>query len=168
MADAREAVNRLLWRIAGVGLLLLVFSSMRGNCLGPIGGISKDGEVRTELIDPCVGAHWLLLRDPVHPGWPGRLMLVDAGKTGKSTHESKAAVPVVIRVGEFVTVQQNTELLHARFEAVALDAGRVGERIRVQLRAKTAVAPGFAGSVIAVVATGPGETSWRAVEQNRQ
>lgn len=168
MPGARRAVNRLLWRITGASLLLLFFSPVRGNCLGPVAGISKDGEVRTELIDPCVGVHWRLLRDPAHPEWPGRLMLVDASETSESTHESKIAAPLVIRVGELVTVRQDTELLHARFEAVALDAGKVGQRIRVRLRAKAAVVPDFAGRVIAVVATGPGETSWQVVEQNRQ
>jgi hypothetical protein len=35
---------------------------------------SSSGNVMREIDDPHTGEHWLLLRDPSHPGGPGRLV----------------------------------------------------------------------------------------------
>jgi flagella basal body P-ring formation protein FlgA len=71
----------------------------------------------------------------------------------------------VIRAGDRVTVDQETQVLHARFQAVALESAAVGQRMKVRLGTGTHSAQGLDGTVIAVLATAAGQAQWLTVER---
>lgn len=105
-----------------------------------VGGLQ--GEVVREIDDPECGDHWLLLRDESDPGGPGRLVLVQALSGGtrlKVAHASATevlAVPQkpVIRAGDRLVIEQETPLVSARLEAVALGPAAVGKLVRARLK----------------------------------
>ena len=142
-----------------------------------------------QLIDPCLGSHWQMVLNPAHPGWPGRLVLLDPkdrnsirhnDHTGERASEemeaavqspglleenqsvSKLASPVTIRIGDHVTVDQQSEVMQARFQAVALESAGVGQRLLVRLNA--GANSQRSGPVIPVLATGAGRAKWLAAE----
>jgi hypothetical protein len=148
---------------------------------GDEGGGRLRGEFRKEITDPCLDQHWRLVVDPGHPSWPGRLILVNQNaQIGKQTgnrpqtrldHAGLASSgpdiqSMAIRAGDHVTVDQDSGVLNARFEAVALESAGAGERLRVRL----IVADGgrqdlnpnrtAPGPVIPVTATGSGLVQW--------
>jgi hypothetical protein len=69
------------------------------------------GELVREIGDPHTGDRWLLMRDPRHPGGPGLLLLVAAGRTGLRQAAQGAQTPVpLIHAGDRVTVEEHTRL----------------------------------------------------------
>jgi hypothetical protein len=158
----------------------------RSRALPPSLTVRAQGELRREFFDPCLGSRWHLVTNPEHPEWPGRLVLVEAGGLGvdrsiaeHAFHATEAPttvlrsgeIPVdsgipaiVIRAGERVTVDQQTQVLHARFQAIALESAIAGQRMRVRLGAGTHSARGLDGVVIPVLATAPGQARWLAGE----
>jgi len=136
------------------------------------------GELRRQIADPCLRQHWQLLIDRSHPSWPGRLFLVNQNGKASVDHGqsapgvSKTSGPVsemqsmLILAGDRVTVVQDSEILRARFEGVALDSAGVGERLRVRLIVSDSRRRGLnpesldPGPVISVVAKGIGLTQW--------
>ncbi len=86
--------------------------------------------------------------------WPGETQI----------DPSSPALPRVIRAGDTVTVDQQTPLLRARFQAVALESAAVGQRMHVRLGDGTHSARALDGAVIAVIATAAGQTQWLAGE----
>lgn len=100
-----------------------------------------DANIVREIDDPHTGSRWLLERDESRPGGPGRLVL--AGGSARSREQSRAqsaepgrvsaaAVPV-IRAGDRLIVEENTPLVEARFEAIALSPASAGAPLRVRL-----------------------------------
>jgi hypothetical protein len=73
-------------------------------------------------------------------------------------------LPLVIRAGDTVTVDQQTPLLRAHFQAVALESAAAGHRMRVRLGDGTRSVRGLDGTVIAVIATAAGQTQWLSGE----
>jgi hypothetical protein len=163
---------------------------------GETGGQFRDrvrGEVRREITDPCLGQHWQLVVDSGHPGWPARMVLLN--QNGKqlvnrvrkgSSHAGPAGLEqagleqagsvsdmqsMVIRAGDRVTVDQDSDVLRARFEAVALESAGRGEMLRVRLIVAANRLQGLnskltaPGPVIAVVATGIGLARWNRAGQ---
>jgi hypothetical protein len=146
------------------------------------------GEVRKEITDPCLGQRWQLVVDASHPGWPARMTLLNpngqrpgnhvragSSRSGRTSLDQADLVSgvesMIIRVGDRVTVDQDSDILRARFEAVALDSAGRGERLRVRLivaanrlqgQNSELTAP---GPVIAVVATGIGLARWSGTGQ---
>jgi hypothetical protein len=139
------------------------------------------GEIRREIADPCLGFHWRLIVDPAGQGRPGRLVLLDqngttAGGSASSAHTvlaPAASAPesalVIIRAGEHVVVDQDTGVVRARLNAIALESAAFGQRLRVRL----IVGPGLPrnglsrnaeltapGPVVSALATGVGEARW--------
>jgi hypothetical protein len=142
-----------------------------------------------ETEDPCLGQHWRLLVDSIHPERPGHWYLMfteeskamqpdltdpfihsrpssrlfptapsDALLRPQSARATRvAAQPIVIRVGDPVTVDQSSPVLQARFLAVALERAVVGQRLRVRLRVPRAEGVGV---VVSVIAVGTGRASW--------
>jgi len=136
---------------AGSGPRVLVSSS--GAASAPA---QMDGEVVREIDDPHTGDRWLLVRDRSHPGGPGRLVLVAGVRIG--ARRDRAAVepsPVelrpVIRAGERLIVEENTPVVEARLEAVALGPAVIGSPLDVRLR--------IGGRVVRAVALAPGRAS---------
>jgi hypothetical protein len=180
-----------------IGLLPLVvlpaFSLPPG--ISPGAAERPAGEFRREILDPCLGSRWQLVTDPAHPEWPGRLVLVEppvslpsapAAPSGAlravalpaaipasfqplslAPSPTSPPAPFAIRAGDRLTVDQQTSVLHARLQAIALESARAGQTTRVRLAAGTHSARGWDGTVIAVVVTAPGQASWLASEGGR-
>ena len=130
---------------------------------GPEAGAhAGSGEVVRAIDDPYTGNHWLLERDPNHPGGPGRLVLLprttsadghnDESKDGKAPGvtlaAALAALTPVIRSGDRLVVEETTAVVEARLEAVALGPAVQGADFEVRLQ--------IGGKVVRAVALGPG------------
>lgn len=122
------------------------------------------GAVVREIDDPHTGDRWLLVRDPSHPGAPGRMVLV-AGAEGPAGRKAPGAglattawptkhiAPIpVIRAGDRLVVEQSTPLIEARLEAVALGTAAVGAPLNVRLA--------IGGNVVPAIALGPGRAAF--------
>lgn len=134
------------------------------------------GEIRREIADPCLGLHWRLIADPAGQGRPGRMVLLDqngatayGSVSGGHTMLAPAAstldsVSVIIRAGDHVVVDQDTGVVRARLNAIALESAASGQRLRVRL----IVGPGPSknaeltapGPVVSALATAAGEVRW--------
>lgn len=115
-----------------------------------------------EIDDPNGGARWLLLDGNLHPGGPGWLVAIrngDVVKTGANEAIVEPPLPVIVRGGERVIVEQQTKELQARFEAVALGPARSGEVLDVRLRIN--------GRKMRVVALAPGRVLLRSFAEQR-
>ena len=118
------------------------------------------GAVIREIDDPRNGDCWLLVRDPSHPGGPGRLVLAAVagvqsrrGRTAKQrllAAEHRALTPV-IRGGDRLIVEEKTAVVEARLEAVALGPAVAGAPLQVRLA--------IGGKVVRAVALAPGRAS---------
>jgi len=125
---------------------------------------SLSGAVVREIDDPHTGDRWLLVRDPNHPGAPGRMVLVagavrPAGRKAPGAGSAIAAwltrrippIPV-IRAGDRLVVEQSTPVIEARLEAVALGPAAVGAPLNVRLA--------IGGNVVPAIALGPGRAAF--------
>jgi hypothetical protein len=134
------------------------------------GTIVVQGQVHRELIDPCLGLHWQRVINPVHPEWPERLIpmgevLVDPIRSQRVAATGDARVPdarpaFVIHVGEHIAVEQQTAVMYAKLQAVALESGTVGQRLRVRLNVGKDGSMSMNGPVIVVVAAAKGLARW--------
>jgi len=135
------------------------------------------GTTRPDIVDPCLGFRWRLIVDPSYPSRPGRLVRLDQNNRddrsrGLSAHDlslretaaATSVLPLVIRAGARVVVDQETGAVRARLNAVALESAALGHRLRVRLvlgpgmgRNAEATSP---GPVISVSATAAGVVSW--------
>ena len=108
-----------------------------------------------ESDDPTTGDRWLLLRDSSHPGGPGRWVLSSPGPGSAGTRQpgiAPAAPSPVIRPGDRLIVEQNSALIRARLEAVALGSAVPGSILNVRLQ--------IGGGVFRAVALGPGRAAF--------
>jgi hypothetical protein len=134
------------------------------------------GEVVREIDDPHTGARWLLMRDSSHPGGPGRMVLAFAPRDqalSKFDGEMRIGVkndlqPLlagsapaqpVIRAGDRLTVEENTAVVEARLEAVALNPAAIGSPLNVRLA--------IGGRVVRVVAVAAGRAALLAETEAR-
>lgn len=121
------------------------------------------GEVVRAIDDPSTGNYWLLERDPRHPAGPGRLVLAPAAAVGaRPFRQSEAArkagelqrpeavvrMTQVIHAGDRLVVEENTPVVTARLEAVALGPAVAGAVFEVRLQ--------IGGRAVRAVALGPG------------
>jgi hypothetical protein len=53
--------------------------------------VSAPGPIIREIDDPSAGRRWLLVRDPAHPGGPGRLLLVSGSRAAAPMPRSRVA-----------------------------------------------------------------------------
>jgi hypothetical protein len=121
------------------------------------------GQVVREIDDPHLGSRWLLYRDPTHPGGPGRLVQagqvyarpVQAGKAAPGEGPAAGSAPLtgkldrpVIHAGDRVILEEDTPVVEARLEAVALNPALAGSPLRVRLR--------IGGKVVAATALATG------------
>jgi hypothetical protein len=114
---------------------------------------SVPGEGVREIDDPHTGARWLLMRDSSHPGGPGRMVQVKS--VGDPVLQNKTAVEPhrvelrpVLHAGERLIVEEDTPLVEARLEAVALGPADLGSALDVRLK--------IGGKVVRAVALAPG------------
>jgi len=110
------------------------------------------GEVVREIDDPHSGDRWLLERNPDHPGGPGLLFLLASGsnllRQDQSVEASRTEARPVVHGGDRLIVEENTAVVEARLEAVALGPAAVGSVFDARLR--------IGGRVVRAVALGPG------------
>jgi hypothetical protein len=109
-------------------------------------------QVFRKIDDPHSGEIWLLLRDLVKPGGPGRLVPAAQSANVPGSARQDLTQPIksapVIRAGAQVLVEEHSERVDSRLEAVALSAAAKGERLKVRLT--------IGGNVVVVVASAPG------------
>ena len=129
------------------------------------------GEEVREIDDTHTGDRWKLMRDPVHPGGPGRLVLaagpgiepVSAG-TSDQKHPAISATKrtpfhPVIHAGDALIVEEHTAVVEARLEAVALGPAVEGAICRVRLK--------IGGKVVRAVAVSAGHAVFAAEDEAR-
>ncbi|MGA8043779.1 MAG: hypothetical protein WCA37_13335 [Terracidiphilus sp.] len=118
------------------------------------------------IHDPSTGAHWLVVRDPQHPGGPGRLVRAgtepqDPGASGVRIAGGQGRKPVtapprlVVRGGESLAVEDKSPMVETHLEAVALGPAAAGETLLARL--------GAGGKIVRVVALGGGRARLAAV-----
>ena len=114
-------------------------------------------ELLREIDDPSLGQRWLLYRDPRHPAGPGRLVAVGAAALGRpeaasSAGQGPAAAPrPVIRAGDRVVLEENTPVVEARLQAIALLPAFAGSPLKVRLL--------LGGKTVPAIAIAPGRVA---------
>ena len=103
------------------------------NCVS----IASFGQLTSTLTDQCLGQSWQLVPKTTSPGGPGRWVLVSASEKGNLVSRKVkiqiAAANWVVRPGDHILIEQNLPLIHAVFEAVALEQAEVGHQLWVRL-----------------------------------
>jgi hypothetical protein len=120
------------------------------------GMTQASGEIVREIDDPHTGNRWLLMRDPSHPGGPGRLVAVESTRNQAQQDKAGSApsrqeLRRVIHAGERLIVEESTAVVEARLEAVALGPAVIGSPLDVRLR--------IGCKVMRAVALAPGRAS---------
>lgn len=141
-------------------------------CLGfhwqlRVNPLDPDGPRRMVLLNPG-NAHphqetgvvpRAVLRPASLPGASFSAPSMRAEAHNSEGEESAPLPPVmVIRTGDRITLEQDSEFVHARFEAVALEPAVAGQRLRVRL--SSFIAPDLSAPVISVLALGAGSARW--------
>ncbi len=88
--------------------------------------------------DPALGKTWELVRDCEHPAGPGKLVAVDRALVKRSNPAyATKTVPhedaLGIRIGEAITLVEESSTSRVAIQAIALEPGGLGKRIRVRL-----------------------------------
>jgi len=109
---------------------------------------AKDNHVIRRIVDPFTGTKWVLTRDLLGRGGPGRLSKETRTPVATS---SRAALPVVIRTGDRLAVEDRFPNGRGEFDAIALDRATEGSQFRVRLNVN--------GKIIRVMAVGPGRAT---------
>jgi hypothetical protein len=132
-------------------------------------GIQKQADIFLEIHDPSSGDCWLLFRDPRDSGGPGKLVReTDSAvtpkrgqsnptisKAGSTVNLGSGAVATripVIHAGDRLIVEENTPVVEARLEAVALNPAKIGSVFNVRLA--------VGGKVVRARALGPGRAAF--------
>ena len=121
-------------------------------------GLGVQGEVVREIDDPHTGDRWLLLRNDLDPGGPGRLVLVTAhrsalagGALRAAAERHEAPLLSVIRAGDRLIVEEHTARVDAVLEARALAPAALGDAFDVRLT--------IGGNRVRAIALGPGRAA---------
>jgi len=111
------------------------------------------GEIVREIDDPSNGDRWLLVHNANHPAGPGLLLLV-SGDRIQPRQAGPAAQPAlpIIRPGDRVIVEENTPIVAARLEAVAMGPALAGAAFNARLT--------IGGRVIRAIAIAPGRAAF--------
>lgn len=105
-----------------------------------------DSAIIREIDDPHNGDRWLLVDDPSHPGGPGLLVLASSARMNpsdgmdgqdrmnprKAGLEAETTAPI-IRGGDRVIVEENTPVVEARLDAVAMGPAQAGSPFNARL-----------------------------------
>ncbi len=102
-------------------------------------------KVMSEIDDPSLGTRWLLRCDPAHPGGPG----VMAAALYKHEIGATAGAEPVIHGGDRLIIEENSSVVTARLEGIALGTATAGSSFQARLR--------IGGKVVHVIALGLGQ-----------
>ncbi len=114
-------------------------------------------EIFREIDDPNSGTRWLLLRDQQNPAGPGRMVQAAEARRRFGTipaPEGPTADPAprpIIHAGDRLIVEENTPIVGAHLEAIALGPAAAGSLIKVRLR--------IGGRSVRATALGPGRAA---------
>ena len=121
-------------------------------------GLGVQGEVVREIDDPHTGDRWLLVRNDLVPGGPGRLVLVTAHRNPSGGAILRAAgsardaqLLFVIRAGDRLIVEEHTARVDAVLEARALTPAAPGDALNARLT--------IGGNRVRAIAMGPGRAA---------
>jgi hypothetical protein len=143
------------WPLAG-----LVWLAVASISYGQTESSSRESVLALRSIDDSpTGSHWLLIRDPVHPAGPGRLVnaptargeepaLVPDQNIATKVRDIQPTLHFVIRGGDTLIVEDDNGNANVRLEAVALGPAAVGSEFQVRLK--------IGGASIKVVALATG------------
>lgn len=108
---------------------------------------SRMGAPLRVIRDPNIGDEWVLCRNPLNPGGPGRLVRLDPEGREMGTHatgsisraDRNAGGDVVIHAGDRIVVEEKSAVMDARLTATALEPARLNRpfRVRLQITGKT-------------------------------
>lgn len=130
---------------------------------GQTPALAASGQVVREIDDPFNGARWILVRANDFPAGPGRLLLVAPGHAiapqslpGKglaapANETGLQSVRAVVRAGDRLIVEENSAVVNARLEAVALGPAAPGVAFAARLQ--------IGGRVVRAVALAPGRAA---------
>ena len=91
--------------------------------------------------DPISGLRWQQVADPNHPAAPPRLTLVRGADTGSSSHRALRRAALCVRAGDRVLVHgKDASSSTFSLEAMALENGACGDRVRVRVAITGALA----------------------------
>ncbi len=103
------------------------------------------------IVDPGLHRQWLVEQDRAHPERPARLVEVPwvsaPSSPGETPQDPGPRRPVAVRAGMQVTLSWRDGEAEIRLMGTALEAGRVGETVRVRA--------GLHGAVLRGVVRGP-------------
>jgi hypothetical protein len=127
-----------------------------GGLVSSLVGNLANGEIVREIDDPNIlGDRWLLVRNDVYPGGPGRLVLVAAHRKAlrprAASETEEARLLPVIRAGDRLVVEEHTRVVDALLEARALSPAALGSALDARLM--------IGGRVVRAVALGPGRAA---------
>lgn len=102
------------------------------------------------IVDPGLHRQWLIEQDRAHPERPARLVEVPWNSAAGALPELNAnrESPPAVRMGMKVTLWRLEKKSEVRLSGTALEAGRVGQSVRVRA--------GLHGAVLRGVVRGPG------------
>jgi flagellar basal body P-ring formation chaperone FlgA len=127
-------------------------------------GKTTDSAAPRALKDPSmIGSCWQLERNPEHPERPGRWLREPMRESCDSIHDQRTSAGSqasqvrtharpVIRSGDQLTLEENSKLIEARLQAVALESAVQGGILAVRLRTT--------GNVVRAVALAPGRAEF--------
>jgi hypothetical protein len=157
-----------IWRIKLVFMVSLIVccaNSIVAQALvsDPAKAQAGAGNTFRLIRDLHTGARWLLERNAGNPAGPGRMVLLNSqdGALFESAIAKRSAPRMspevqypVIRSGDRLVVEENSALVEARLEAVALGPAAEGAEFKVRLE--------IGGKVVQAVALGPGRAAFAA------
>ena len=151
---------KIEWAKAALPTLLTVLSATAAQAQS-VAAQQMQTQTMRVIRDPHTAMQWLLETDPARPGGPGRLVLLDKQKSSQreSVDIVKGIVEeiaksgqklssAVIRSGDRLIVEENSDIVEARLEAVALNSAIEGAELRVRLA--------IGGKILQAIAIGPG------------
>lgn len=107
--------------------------------------------------DPISGLRWQRVADPNHPAAPPRLKVARDADTGLSSHRVLRRAALCVRAGDHVLVHgKDAGPSTFSLEAMALENGACGDRVRVRVAVTGALAE------ISVLGSGVGVLSDKA------
>lgn len=144
------------FRAAALAVWMLLPSGARAAEAKAAVSDPAQAQIVRRIDDPGTGRHWLLERDPAHPGGPGRLIAISrqeavSGRNARALTAAPSPFQPVIRAGDRLIVTQETAVVSARLEAVALEPAGAGREFKVRLK--------FGGKVLEAVALGSGRAA---------